>query len=137
MEKKTTVPKHKKKTCICNESAYFKTKYVLPQLRRLCRANKKKRNEMLGNVDKCFLKFLGECSEAVLKKFISLPNNCYSKLKKHLDTLLFLAEPNSLKRKRERLINQQGGFLFSIILPALASGVISLVSQVIAKKLTK
>jgi len=54
MEKKTTVPKHKKKTCICNESAYFKTKYFLPQLRRLCRANKKKRNEMLGNVDKCF-----------------------------------------------------------------------------------
>jgi hypothetical protein len=77
---------------------------------------------------------LGDCCTGVLSRKIQFPNSFYPQLRKHQKDLLFLAQKYpSLRRKRERLMRQNGGFL-SILLPALASSLFGLVGNWISRR---
>jgi hypothetical protein len=122
-------------TCVCQLDSFSKTKYFLPQLQQFRRLNRSNQIEFLKKTDICFIRYLSECCDAVLRKVIRLPNKVYHKLKKHKKDLLFFANRRpSYRRKRGRLIEQRGGFI-QFLLPALASSIVALGSNLIGSLL--
>lgn len=123
--------RHSVKNCPCKTDTRARTETFLPQLKTLARSNIIRRTKSLQNANDCFIKYIADSAGAVLRTDIQLPPEKYSQLKKHKDTLLFLAKKRpSIKEKREKLIQQKGGFL-NILLPALVSGLAGFVGRAI------
>jgi hypothetical protein len=126
--------------CTCCASSKIATEYYQPLLKKFKRLNKAGRQKVFEECDQCFIKFIGETCKAVLCNYIKLPEYMYEKLRRHKnikEDLKYLAnESIPIKRKRALLLNKGGGFL-SIILPALASSLISLIGNTIANHYSK
>jgi len=119
------------KSCPCKLDTKTRTQAFLPQLIDIQRCSKINRQKALQNSDDCLIRFIADTAGAVLRTDIQLPPEKYSKLKKHKDTLLFLAKKKpSIKQKREKLLKQKGGFL-NILIPALVSGVAGLIGRAV------
>lgn len=124
------------KTCTCFKPVKESLIYYAPQLQKFKRLNQQQKKELFEQSDRCFIRFVGECCEALLTDAFELPKESYDKLKKHkniIERLQALAHSGkSLKKKRALLIEKGGGFL-SVILPALASAVIGLITNAVSK----
>lgn len=119
--------------CVCFKDSKTRTQYYLPQLRLICRQRKSKRGEIIGGSKSCVIKFIGDCCHALLKQYIKLPDTSYNKLKKYRDDILYIANnKTSIRQKRARLIEQRGGFL-QFLIPALASSIAGIGSNLISK----
>lgn len=118
-----------KKTCLCNKDSLTRTKYMLPHLQKLCRGKRSDKSDKISKTDLCNIKYIADCAKAVLRQDVELDAPTYGKLKKHKNTLLLMSKNYiPLKKKREHLVNQGGGFI-NLILPALVAGVAGLLSS--------
>ena len=107
---KTARNRHSKDCPYCNLDTKTRAKAFLPQLENLSRASRKTLRKKLKNADDCFIRFLADSSEAVLKRKIKFPNDVYPEISPYRDLLLFLAKKRpSLKKKRQSLLKQKGG----------------------------
>lgn len=123
------------RNCGCYGKAKAAAEKYWPHLEKLMNGGLKTRKEVFKNCSHCAINFIGECCRAVLCDIIPLSEETYEQLKPHKKDLLLLADNNvTIKKKRDRLIKQGGGFL-SLILPALASALFGLVGNIVSKKI--
>ena len=92
---------------------------------------KRKRNRILAKCKPCIYKAISEIAKNTLASNIPLSRSHYYKLKRHRSLIRKLAQRGSLRSKQE-LINQSGGFLPSLLIPA-----VSFLAEIVAKKLIK
>lgn len=125
---------HKITNCsVCKLGIKARTDHFEPIIKQLCTATCKKRRTLLTNSNECLVKYLSDCCVGVLSKKIHFPHKFYPRLQEHQNDLIYLAQKYpSIRKKRERLVRQSGGFL-SILLPALASSLFGLVTNLISK----
>lgn len=126
------------KTCRCNTSIQNQIEHFTPIIRKIARTKDlKTKKALFKTAPKCITKFLSECSGALLRGDIELPQASYKRLKNHKKTLLYLANPKkSLIRKSKKLFNKKGGFLslLPILGGILANTVIPLIIDKFRKK---
>ena len=104
----------------------------LPTLSALSRAKtKQQRSRILAKCKTCVYKAIAEIAKNTLASNIPLSPAQYSKLKAHKSSIRKLAQKGSLRSKQE-LINQSGGFLPSLLIPA-----VTFLAEIVAKKLIK
>lgn len=119
--------------CVCFKDSKTRTQHYLPQLRLISRQRKSNKREVIENSKPCVIKFIGECCHALLKKYIKLPPENYTKLRKYRDDILYLANSRTnLRQKRARLIEKRGGFL-PFLIPALTASLVNVGSELINK----
>ena len=116
------------KNCPCHfQSSKTRTQILLPHLKKIFRLKKTDRSSELEKAPVCLIKYISDCSGALLKNHIQLPSGKYKKFRRHKDALHLLAKKNSsLKEKRQKIVQQNGaGFMFLIpLLSAAAQGLI-------------
>lgn len=122
-------------SCPCSLPLEERIKFFYPQITSVCRANRKRKRDLLSSAQPCFFNFVSDCSRGILQKHIQFPVHVYKKLRKFRDDLLILANrKTSNKNRKALLVDKNGGFL-PLILPALASALFGLLGNVISKKL--
>jgi hypothetical protein len=112
------------KNCPCKlESSKLRTQILLPHLKKAFRQNSSQRRANFSQAPPCLIKYASDCAGALLKNQIQLPEGKYKKLKRHKESLHFLAQKKpSLKQKREKLVSQNGAGL-GFIIPILATAI--------------
>jgi len=131
-------PQHKFTNCkICRLDSASKSKYFKSSLLRILKSSSKRRQKYLNKANDCFIHYMSDCCLGILTQAIHLPKHVYHKLGEYKRDIVYLVQKYpSIRHKRERLIKQSGGFL-SILLPALASSLFGLVTNLISKKISK
>jgi len=121
----------------CKQPIEERTESLLPHLHTVCNARKNHKCQLLKKLTKCQLQFISDCCKGILHRHITFPVETYKKLKRFRKDIILLADvKKSLKTKRAAIVKKNGGFL-SLILPALATAVFSLVGNLISKKINK
>lgn len=90
------------------------------------------RTAILQHADKNLVHVLCEIIHNVLKGNLKIPQEDKEKLRKFRRTLYTLLKKSSLKSKRKILV-QKGGFL-QFLIPAVITGISSIISSVISAK---
>ena len=104
----------------------------LPTLQALSKTGtKRQRNRILVKCKSCIYKAISEIAKNTLASNIPLSQSQYHKLRKHKSLIRKLAQRGSLQSKKQ-LINQSGGFLPSLLIPA-----VTFLAEIVAKKLIK
>jgi hypothetical protein len=120
---------HGRKHCSCELPIKEQIKTFLPIIQNISKAKTLKQKKQIFNKHgKCLTKFLSECSGAILREDIKLPN--YKTLKQFKSTLLNLADPSiKLKTKTQLFTNKKGGFftLLPILGGILANTILPLI----------
>lgn len=116
------------KNCPCKlKSSKLRTQILLPHLKRAFRQHKNLRGDAFNNAPQCVIKYASDCAGALLKNQIQLPPHKYKHLRKHRESLHFLAKKKpSIKQKRETLVKQRGAGL-GILIPVLATAIQGLI----------
>jgi hypothetical protein len=104
-------------------------KSQLDLLKILAHPNNKYRKAILIHADKKLVQAICESIQNVLNGNVVINHNEKEKLKKFRSTLHKLIQKSSLKTKKKILI-QRGGFL-EYLIPAVITGIASIVSSVI------
>lgn len=122
------MPRKHSKICPCNQDTKTRTQTFLPQLQDLSHGSRMVQRKKLKKTDDCFIRYLADTSDAVLRTDIKLPQEEYPKIAPYQDLLLYLAKKKpSVKKKREKLLKQKGGafpllgFLATALTSALGS----------------
>lgn len=89
--------------------------------------------QIISGKPKCITKFLSECSKAILREDIHLPD--YSKFKDKKTHLLALADPTTNLNLKAKALTKKGGFLS--LLPILGGLVANTLLPLIISKFTK
>jgi len=124
---------HGRKFCSCELPIKDQIKTFLPIIQDIVNAKSlKKKKQIFNKHGKCLTKFLSECSGAILREDIKLPN--YKHLKPHKSILLQLADPSlKLKTKTKLFANKKGGFLS--LLPVLGGILANTILPLIINKI--
>jgi hypothetical protein len=124
---------HGRKHCSCELPIKEQIKTFLPIIQNISKAKTLKQKKQIFNKHgKCLTKFLSECSGAILREDIKLPN--YKTLKQFKSTLLNLADPSiKLKTKTQLFTNKKGGFL--TLLPILGGILANTILPLIINKI--
>jgi hypothetical protein len=125
---------HGRKQCPCELPIKEQIKVFSPIIQNISKAKTlKEKKNIFKKQSKCLTKFLSECSGAILREDIKLPN--YKPLKKHKTALLQLADPSiKLKEKSQLFENKKGGFL-TTLLPILGGILANTVLPLIINKI--
>ena len=99
----------------------------------LIKSKPKLRKNIILNSDKKFIKALCESILNVLNGNIPIDESQYNKLKKSKSTLRKLVSESTNIDEKKKLLGQRGGFL-NIIIPAVISGLASIVGSIIEKE---
>lgn len=124
---------HGRKTCSCELPIKTQIQTFLPIIENIVKAKTlKEKKRIFKKHGKCLTKFLSECSGAILREDIKLPN--YKNIKKFKSELLQLADPSiKLKQKTHLFVNKKGGFLS--LLPILGGILANTVLPLIINKI--
>ena len=124
---------HGRTHCSCELPIKEQIKTFLPIIQNISKAKTLKQKKQIFNKHgKCLTKFLSECSGAILREDIKLPN--YKTLKQFKSTLLNLADPSiKLKTKTQLFTNKKGGFL--TLLPILGGILANTILPLIINKI--
>lgn len=124
------------KNCPCTiQSSKARTNILLPHLRKALRGKRTNIADKLKHAPNCVIKYAADCAGALLKNHIQLPPENYKKLRKHKNSLLFLAKKGpSLRKKRELLIQQNGAGIGIILRPLINLAVTGLITALATKK---
>lgn len=124
---------HGRKTCSCELPIKDQIQTFLPIIENIAKAKTlKAKKQLFKKHGKCLTKFLSECSGAILREDIKLPN--YKNIKKFKSALLQLADPAiKLKQKTQLFTNKKGGFLS--LLPILGGILANTVLPLIINKI--
>lgn len=101
-------------------------------LKILAQPKNKYKNTIIASADKHLIKTICEGIYNLLRGNISISDSDKEKLKKYKNTLRKLVEKSSINTKKKILI-QKGGFL-QFLLPAVITGISSIISSVISSK---
>ena len=93
----------------------------------------KRRKMLLEAATSDEIKAVAECALNLLKNRIKLNNNQKRRLKRHKETLRYIAHKGTNIKKKRRAMQQKGGFLTSL-LPLAISAVTSLVPALLGSK---
>lgn len=126
---------HGRSLCSCNLPIKDQIRIFLPIISSISKAKTlREKSKIFKKHGKCLTKFLSECSGAILREDIQLPQKQYSKLKSLKHTLLHLADPNiRLSSKIKTISNKKGGFLS--LLPILGGILANTVLPLIVDKI--
>lgn len=128
--------RHMKANCPCSLSIHEQIKVFLPFLKRISKAKDlKTKKKIFREIPECLTKFISECSGALLRRDIELPNHQYKKFKPFKSSLLYLADnKHKLPHKTKYFFKKAGGQLFSLI-PILGTLLANTVLPLITNKL--
>ena len=101
----------------------------IDELKLLSKLKNKPRSNFINNTNKELIHVICECCENILNGNVMLDKYSYDKLRKYKSTLRKLIKKSNYKKKKN-LIVQKGGFL-PIILPAIITGLSSIVASAI------
>lgn len=107
-------------------------KSQLGLLKILAEPKSRYRNAILLKADKKLIHVICEIIENTLAGNITISDSDKEKLKKFRNTLHVLIQKSSLKSKK-RILIQKGGFL-QFLIPAVITGLSSIISSVISKE---
>ena len=105
-------------------------KSQLDLLKILARPKSKYRKLIIQSADKKLVQAICECIHNVLKGNINISESEKKRLKSYRSVLHELIKKSTLKTKKKILI-QRGGFL-EVLLPAVISGIASIISSAIS-----
>jgi len=107
-------------------------KSQLDLLKVLAKPKNKYRKAILMHADRELVHVLCEIIENVLHGNVKIPDHDKERLRRFKSTLHLLIQKSSLKTKRKILV-QKGGFL-EFLIPAVITGISSIISSVISSK---
>jgi len=115
-----------------NEKSYIKKLSKQKDILNLIAKSKRNYKKVLiDNADKKLLEAICESADNLLIGNLPITLEIKEKLKKHRKSLVKLADNTSVEEKK-KVLNQKGGFL-NILIPAIISGVASIVASIINK----
>lgn len=97
------------------------------------KVKKRYRDSILKNADSKLIKAIEESVQNLLRGNSKYSNSDLDKLGKYKYTLRKLIKPSNIKHKRKILI-QKGGFL-QVLLPAIITGLSTIIEGIISKQL--
>ena len=86
---------------------------------------------LIENADKKLLEAICESADNLLVGNLPITDEIKAKLKKHRKSLVKLADNTTIEEKK-KILNQKGGFI-NILIPAIISGVASIIASIINK----
>jgi len=93
----------------------------LPVLKQIARMRDSARRTYLKNCDRRLIDCISECAKNVLKNNVPLKESQYKRLRRQKKNVRALASKRtSLKRKRQ-IVQQRGGFLSTLLVPAITA----------------
>ena len=108
-------------------------KKQLPQLKKLCKCNKKLQRQILTEGGKPLQLCLRECALNVIRGNVPLSKHQFNRLKKFKRDLRDLSKKKT-SAKRRLHIEQKGGFLPSLLLPIIGSIASAAISRAIKRR---
>ena len=93
----------------------------LPLLKRIARMKDAQRRAFLRNCDKELIDCFSECAKNVLKSNVPLKSRQYECLRRQKKNVRALARKSTTLREKRRLMQQRGGFLTSLLVPAITA----------------
>lgn len=99
----------------------------------LSKCKKKFRNHLILHSDKDQIYSICECLLNIAKGNISIDKNSFEKLKPFKKTFKKVLDKKINLKDKKKLLIQKGGFL-SVLIPALISGISSIISASISKQ---
>jgi hypothetical protein len=114
------------KSCPCDLPIKKQIQIFVPFLKKISKARTfAQKQKLFQEAPKCFTKFISNCSSAILREYIQLPDETWRKLKKHKNLLLHLSdEKKGLKNKIDTFLDKSGGaFPFIPILASILANV--------------
>jgi hypothetical protein len=86
---------------------------------------------LIENADKKLLEAICESADNLLVGNLPITDEIKAKLKKHRKSLVKLADNTTIEEKK-KILKQKGGFI-NILIPAIISGVASIIASIINK----
>lgn len=108
-------------------------KQHLAVLKQLCKANKKVQRKLLAQGGRPLQHCLRECAVNLLAGTVPLSKHQFKKLKRYRNSIRELGRKKTSLKKRIH-IEQQGGFLASLLLPIIGSVAGAVIKKAIHKK---
>jgi len=93
----------------------------LPMLKKIARMRESQRRKYLKDCDKRLIECFSECARNVLKSNVPLKKRQFNLLKRQKKNVRALARKRTPITKKRRIVRQRGGFLTSLIVPAITA----------------
>jgi len=93
----------------------------LPILKRIARMRDKARRAYLKNCDKSIIACFSECAQNILKNNVPLKKRQFDALKRQKKNVRALANKSTSLRRKRRIVQQRGGFLSALLVPAITA----------------
>jgi len=93
----------------------------LPVLKRIVRMKDNARQRFLKKCDKEIIDCFSECAKNVLKSNVPLKKRQYECLRRQKKNVRALARKRTSLRVKRRIVQQRGGFLASLLVPAITA----------------
>jgi len=80
-----------------------------------------KRRAYLKDCDRDIIDYFSECPKNVLNNNVALKKGHFDRLKKKKADVRKLAHPRTMLKQKRRILRQKGGFLTSLLVPAITA----------------
>jgi len=92
----------------------------IPILKKITRMREAKRRAYLKDCDSVIIDCFGECAKNDLNKNAELKKGQFDRLKKKANVRK-LAHPRTTLKQKSRILRQKGGFITSLLVPAITA----------------
>jgi len=93
----------------------------MPTLRRIVRMRDNERRAYLKVCDKRIIECFSECARNILQNNVPLNPTQFDRLKRQKNKVRALAKKKTTLKEKRRIVRQRGGFLSTLILPAITA----------------
>jgi len=90
----------------------------IPILKKITRMREAKRRAYLKDCDRDIINCFSQCAKNVLNNKVALKKGQFDRLKKKADVRK-MAHPKTMLRQKQRILRQKGGFVTSLLVPAI------------------
>jgi len=105
-------------------NVYIMSRHLQPYIRilkKISRMREAKRRAYLKDCDRDIINCLSECAKNVLNNNVALKKGQFDRLKKKKADVQKLAHPRTMLRQKRRILRQKGGFVTSLLVPAITA----------------
>ena len=93
--------------------------HFLPLLKKIARMRESRHRAYLKDCDKRLIQCFSECARNVLKSNVPLKKRQFNQLKRQKKNVRALAKKRTPIAEKRRIVRQCGGFLTSLLVPAI------------------
>jgi len=93
----------------------------IPILKKITRMREAKRRAYLKDCDHDIIDCFSECAKNDLNNNVALKKGQFDRLKKKKADVRKLAHPKTTLRQKRRILRQKGGFVTSLLVPAITA----------------